>query len=88
MVTPDEQEEFIDEQLQAWKTQMMKTPNALPVLMLTATDEQGPVPKLTLFVVEVFRGVYMELLQRLAEGALPVEHGLLNEEEGKEVPRD
>lgn len=80
MVTPDEQEEFIDEQMQAWKTHMMKTPNSLPVLMLTATDMGEPLPQLSLFVVEQFRGIYMELLQ-LAVRSLPEERPL-NEEGG------
>lgn len=78
MVTPDEQETFIDEQLQAWKTHMMKTPNSIPVLMLTATETGEDLPQLELFIVEQFRGIYMELLQ-LAVRSLPMERPI-NEE--------
>ncbi len=80
MVTPEEQEEFIDKELKAWKTHMMKTPNSLPVLMLTATDTGGDLPNLALFVVEQFRPIYMQLLQ-LAVRSSPVERPI-NEEGG------
>lgn len=75
-MTKDEQEAYIDEQLQIYKTQMMKMPNTIPVLVLASTWVPGGGGKMSVFVNSLFKVHWMEMLSRIMRGDSPLETNL------------